>query len=436
MDQELTYKWIQERLRELNSGNLSEKDRLRLVEIARTDPFVADALEGFHAHPDEEHDLYLRKLTEKIHPTRRPRRRWLIPNLTVTAIAASVFLIIATYAVIVRLENEPEESVLVLVTPDSLLMNDSIAPAVAMETDVRIVEENTPGDTKSSPPVSKERPAQPEARSSVSKTTPSTPDNATGSSAATSVTTSEPSSASDAEMAMPAAAPPADDQKAVTEDLALQSRAEKATAKRDEGYFANQMDPAVMASRVTGRVVAASTGAPLTNATLAVSYTNQLFHSDTDGYFELSLPEDEAVLHVTVGGFADSTLVIKQGEENIVVQLSEGVLSPQVIVPSAANKGPVPSSRNPAIESYFTIRNHITATSTLQLTTTPSNARRKVIVEFKVSNNGRPTAINVLESSRDKSYDGEAVRLIQSSPDWVCPGGTYPCMRRYTFYFR
>ncbi len=329
-----------------------------------------------------------------------------------------------------------DETLFVFVAPDSLESGDSGRPAVAMETDVLKSEEDIPGDEKSSLPVAKETPAPPKAKIAQREGTPAAAENAVGSSAASSVAKSEPSRASDAAMPMPASAPPVDDQKALTQDLATQSRAEKATSKRDEGNLANQMDAAAIARRVTGRVLAASTGAPLTNATLSVSYTNQLFHSGTDGYFELSLPEAEAVLHVTVGGFADSTLVIRQGEENIAVKLSEGVLSPQLVVPGASGKGPVTSNRNPAIESYFNIHNHITATSTLQLTTSPSNARRKVIVEFKVRNNGRPAEITVVESSRDKSYDGEAVRLIQSSPDWVCPGGLYPCTRSYTFYFR
>ena len=113
MDQELTYKWIQERLRELNSGTLSEQDRLRLVEIAKHDPFVSDALEGFHAHPDEEHAQHLQAITAKIKQPKRERRRWLIPNLTVTAIAASILLIVATYAVITRIEHKTDETLFV-----------------------------------------------------------------------------------------------------------------------------------------------------------------------------------------------------------------------------------------------------------------------------------------------------------------------------------
>ena len=133
MDQELTYKWIQERLRELHSGTLSEQDRLRLVEIAKDDPFVSDALEGFHAHPDEAHAEHLDAIAAKIKQTKRARRRWLIPNLTVTAIAASILLIVATYTVITRMEKSSDETLFVFVAPDSLAQHDSLAGGMAME---------------------------------------------------------------------------------------------------------------------------------------------------------------------------------------------------------------------------------------------------------------------------------------------------------------
>lgn len=126
VEQEQTYKWIQERLRQLHSGTLSEEDRRRLMEIAEHDPFVADALEGYTTHPDGEHAEYLEYLSEKITHHKRERRRWLIPNLTITAIAASLLIIIATYAVITRMEKKTDETLFVFVAPDSLPQHDSM----------------------------------------------------------------------------------------------------------------------------------------------------------------------------------------------------------------------------------------------------------------------------------------------------------------------
>ena len=105
MDQEKTYKWIQDRLRELNAGTIAEADFRQLETLAKDDPFVADALEGYQSHPDLDHTEFLDSLTQKIKPFKRERRRWLIPNLTVTAVAASLILIVGFYAVMTRMST-------------------------------------------------------------------------------------------------------------------------------------------------------------------------------------------------------------------------------------------------------------------------------------------------------------------------------------------
>ncbi|MBK9106421.1 MAG: energy transducer TonB [Saprospiraceae bacterium] len=434
MDQEQTYKWIQERLRQLNSGTLSEADRLRLVEIAREDPFVADALEGFDAHPDIAHAQHLDALAKKIKPAPRLRRRWLIPNLTVTAVAASVLLIVATYMVITRIEKPADESVLVMIAPDTLTQ-DSMNGAVAMEPDTKV---SSAADEKiyaTEGTVEKERADKP-VHTATKETTPPASADATTAAKKPAVIAADAEVESSPVIAAPAAPPVADDQPVADEDIAAESKVELSRAKRDEGYYANQMDASLMMSRVTGHVVDAQNGEPIAKAKLLVSYSNQVFYPDILGNFELYLPEPEAVIQAASEGYTESNKVIHQGEENILVSLEPGTIAPPLNVAGSVAKGPITPSRNPAIESFLNIHQYITTSSTFELTTEPTAARRKVTVEFKVGRDGNPKNITVVESSRDKNYDGEAVRLIESGPDWVCPGGEYPCVRRYTFYFR
>ncbi len=434
MDQEQTYKWIQERLRQLNSGTLSEADRLRLVEIAREDPFVADALEGFNAHPDIEHAEHLEALKKKITPVRRVRRRWLIPNLTVTAVAASVLLIVATYMVITRIEKPADESVLVMIAPDTLT-HDSLNGAIAMEPETKMSTDAGEKVYETEGTVEKEVADKP-AHAAAKETSPPASAGATTAAKKPAVIAADPGVESSPVIAAPAAPPVADDQPVADEDIASESKVELSRAKRDEGYYANQMDASLMMSRVTGHVVDAQNGEPIAKAKLLVSYSNQVFYPDILGSFELYLPETEAVIQVASEGYTESNKVIHQGEENILVSLEPGTIAPPLNVAGSIAKGPVSPSRNPEIESFLNIHQYITSSSTFALTTEPSAARRKVMVEFKVGRDGNPKNITVVESSRDKNYDGEAVRLIENSPDWFCPGGEYPCVRRYTFYFR
>ena len=435
MDQERTYKWVQDRLRELHSGTLSEQDLTRLKEMALTDPFVADAMEGFYAHPDSEHANRLYVIEQKIKQTKRERRRWLVPNLTVTAIAASVMVIVATYAVISRMQKDNEETLLVFVAPDSLSNTDTIVPDIAMEEDARYASETKEDEAEAEPAIA----------SSPDSKTQETFANKKESKASTEVSgqTGEKRMVTDAQaksstntQSTPAAATPADDDiPPPTKDLAISSQNEMARSKSDEGFYANQMNPNLMQTRVTGRVLDATTSNPLP-AKIQVNFSNQAFYTDGQGFFELSIPDPVAVLQVSYAGLVDSTFVVRQGEENIQVGLRAGALIPNQNMAGAKNKGPVYATSDPTIQSHLQFSSYIQSNALLQLTPEPSAARRKVTVEFNVKKDGRPSDINVIETSRDKTYDSEAIRLIKEGPGWVCIDNVYPCPRKYTFYFR
>lgn len=100
MAEQLDHIWVQDRLRELSKGQLSESNRNRLQELATNDPFIADALEGYESTSDADHSLILDRLHDRIHKTKRARRRWLIPNMTITVIAALVLVLIGAWVVI------------------------------------------------------------------------------------------------------------------------------------------------------------------------------------------------------------------------------------------------------------------------------------------------------------------------------------------------
>ena len=139
---------------------------------------------------------------------------------------------------------------------------------------------------------------------------------------------------------------------------------------------------------------------------------------------------------MTYPGYADTTLGIKPSEENLLVAMKPGSILTSNNIAGAKTKGPVPSGMLNPVSSFHNFYNYISAASSLQLTSEATSARRKVTLEFTVKKDGRPRDIHVLESSRDKTYDNEAKRLLESGPDWVCPEGVYPCTRSYTFYFR
>src|SRR5678815_2847925 len=70
---------------------------------------------------------------------------------------------------------------------------------------------------------------------------------------------------------------------------------------KDEGYYANQMSPELMAQRVSGRIISQN-GDPLIGVNLLVQGTNLGTTSQLDGKFELYLPHGDTPVDVVYGG--------------------------------------------------------------------------------------------------------------------------------------
>ncbi|MEO5906720.1 MAG: hypothetical protein ABIQ11_08340, partial [Saprospiraceae bacterium] len=128
MDQEGTYKWVQDRLRDLHSGKLSEDDRVRLTEIGKTDPFVQDALEGYKAHADHDHSALLKVLSQRIEHKSLKRHAKILPlsrGIVLQAVAASLVLILATWAVIYYVSRDDQDATFATQT-DTIILTDSV----------------------------------------------------------------------------------------------------------------------------------------------------------------------------------------------------------------------------------------------------------------------------------------------------------------------
>lgn len=376
-------------MREIDSGTLSEKDLARLKEIALEDPFVADALEGFHAHSDTDHRDRLTAIEEKINVQKRARRRWLVPNLAVTAIAACLLLLIGAYAVIMRMDNEPSETLFVFVEPDSLLTMDTVAGAIAMEASPAVdgvpVEKanETPGAILES-----------EGSQSIS----------------------------------------------MRGERAKKSAEESTIARRQPSNLNDKIVAQAVAPvepksiRIKGQVVDAATKEPLAFSPYLLGYSNKLAFTDGNGNFDIESPEKEFVINLKHKGYGEKTMVMSAATK--VIELNQIPENAVKMDASSADQETSETGMNRNTAAYFAFRNFIDVSSALPLGTGVSNNGKQVIVDFIVLSNGRPSQVRVRESSGDAKYDAEAIRLISSGPDWVCVGGQGSCKRSYIFYFQ
>jgi TonB family protein len=430
MAPENTYKWVQDRLRELHSGALSGDDLRQLHTLAKEDPFIADALEGFASHPEHQHDAALDRLAARIRPVKLARRRWLIPNLTVTAVAASLMIIVGFWAVMYRLQQnetapiaETAHEVILVPEDDSAIGSISANEIVIEPTEETSISNYDAQDAA----VAADEDAAAK-RIAAKKNTPVQPQSKSS--------TREENSAMDAvAVTRPGTgttSPPAAPATTTNSEAAIMRADEDKQEEADPMYFANQMDPSLFARRSAGRVIS-ETGEPLIGATLNIRNTNLGTMSDLDGKFELFLPEKESKVDITFSGYEGTTVDLRQGEDDVAILLPESNLARANTKSYKTTDAPEAAG---AVQQQTTYVDYLRNNSRYPLKDNLYTPGRNVTLQFDVTADGSPSRVRIKESSNDRALDEEALRLLRKGPVWACEGNKYPCAMEYTIYFR
>ncbi len=430
-------------LRRWLNGEARASDERALDAAARKDPFVADAMEGYRAFADANHEARLNKLRARIQERSGQKRRgivYLLPRAV--AIAASVLLLAGMGWWLLR---EPAAE-------SQQLSNNEIQPA------------SEPGDTGTNQAIAQlEReapvvndapgPAQPPASALYrynrrSKELDVVPVEAEqlALNELDNFSTDDKIAAAEEAVAKPEAA-----QKAVasdasaggvraqTEDALSYQPATKSTAPAAPGNPARgeaRKDVAADAAKTAkekqnslrnlyGRVTDPQ-GEPIIGANVLIEGTNRGVSTDFEGNFNLPLSGDEKQLVVQYTGYETLKTPIKaQGPMNVTlhenaVALDEVVVSSfskkkseaktSRIVPTAA-----PVSGTEAYQEYLA-----------QNLRYPAAARDKAIqgvvrLRFTVNKNGKLSNFKVVQSL-GYGCDEEAIRLIKEGPAWKING--------------
>ena len=444
MDQEKTYRWVQDRLRELHSGTIAEADRHKLAALAKENPFVADALEGFELYPHINHAEHLESLTHRITGVKRVRRRWLIPNLTVTAVAASLILIVGFWAVMSRLSSDEkqEESVAVSEYPLQIeTYGDSITLTPVEDSAIASAEPSR-AKTIVDPPTVQIKPSGPYTTTSkdliTQVETTEQPGSTSGGMGEMSFTVTEVAADKDEKTTDQLPTPPAYD-----EASEISRPYTTSNAAFDPGMTANQMDPNLMRSRATGRILSLD-GNPLIGVNVVVRGSNQVTISDDDGKFEVFLPRPESEVDVFYSGYEDASIMMKQGEENKEIRLNN---QPLYDVAAVVGKGgrnrkmmqeavPVMDTINFDAQDNLLFIDYLKKNSKYPIADSTFNAAKMVTLDFLVDAKGKPDQITIYQTSYNTKMDEEAIRLIKKGPDWECLNSNSICRARYSIYFR
>ncbi|MEO6132024.1 MAG: carboxypeptidase-like regulatory domain-containing protein [Saprospiraceae bacterium] len=462
MDQEKTYKWIQDRIRDLHAGILTAEDRLRLHELAKTDPFVQDALEGYESNIQHDHSLLLKVIAERIQKKNSNRRPKIIPlskGWVIPAVAASLVLILATWVVFYFIEKQGD-AVFVSAEPASnpaiehstevhLSPADSLYGDVASESFYAVVTDQiaTGSKANSQPPASSTNPSRYDLKNTTGNN-----DNivspANVNESEQGVIAAETEKETKAESPTESAYPPPVTKPAIRaservykemaadKPIAAGAGATKTQSKRDEGYYANQMSPDLMRQRVAGKVIDETTGEQVIGAMITIANTNLTEMSDLNGQFDFYIPYRTAEIVVDYTGYLITSVLIEQGSTDIVIKLNEGAM-----IPDARSEEKLKALNLEAKHAKYLkgdtedFRQYLNINSIYPLASTYSPICKIVKLEFKVSKGQMLDTIKVVSSSGSKIYEQEAIRLLKSGPTWNCDDMYLPCMRAFTIFF-
>jgi len=473
LDQEKTYKWIQDRMRDLHAGRLSAEDRVFMEELAKTDPFVKDAMEGYQENAHHDHSVLLKVISDRIQNKKasgRPKilplsKGWLIP-----AVAASLVLILATWVVMFYIEKQGDAAFVAAepVTSTAIEHSTEVQLSYADSMEDGIVYDETKAGSREEPPTTlspgatgnipqvpdksksalsrKENTREDDDRDSKTYSTTNQPEKPSGG-LITEAEEEQPSDQTKNEPVYATPAPPVKElrKEAVSEDilsdksLATGGERAKTMTKKDEGLYANQMSPDIMKQRVAGKV-SGRKGETLFGANISVRNTNLLTSTDFNGKFELYLPEPQTTIDVSIPGYTDTTLTVVQGDEDISIILD----IKDEYSPSDSPAGSV--ARQQAKDDkakiyvaqgtdYILFSSFVKENSKYPVQDIFTYTCKEVTLEFSVSQNGRPELLKKIKSYEDAKYSAEAWRLLKKGPYWKCED-VYPCVREYTIYFK
>ena len=394
-------------LRKWLSGDATHHDEAEMETRARSDEFLAEAIEGYREFPDDDHQWHLDNIRERLFRQKKKRTPLLI---YLPRVAAAVLVLAAAWWLLTPLLSpdgaelaQAEETLTEQIRKEADLKTNEAEEFFPSEHEALRIEDEAL--TESTVPPSENEDTQ-NAAADEPLPDESIADNAGAPARRTPETTLLPPAAANVEDQTDTAAPALSTEEMVTLDAPVEIE-------------------------IKGRVLDADSGDPLIAAAVQVMGTDAGTVTDVDGSFTVSVPEKNARLLVSYTGYQTEEVLVNQ-ERAITVRLQPAADELSEVVVSgmkAAKKtkriasasqvvpghSPEPKGGWKKWERY--LRRKLKY---------PSEARSKgitgvVSLRFKVGEDGKPSDITVVKSL-GSGCDEEAIRLLKNGPKWQPPG--------------
>jgi hypothetical protein len=420
------------------AGDANRHDERLLDAASQSDPFLADAIEGYRALPEADHAADVTRLKAGL---RKRTQRQRGTGFYLLRAAAAVAVIVVAWLAVQQFSTNEKAAVADAVqmepapTEATSAFADSIQPAIAEQESARhdaqpgasaVKEKPLAGNSKaapSAPPVNAPAPAVAEAKKQVESVVADESDIAQADlekvkeelMVEQEAERRKLEAAARANMEATAKAKSETAKKAKDAAPAAPAKEETAKASQKQRYAARQ---------ITGQVTDGN-GSPLVGASVVVSGTNAGTVTNVDGTYSLNLPAGATALEFNFTGY--NPLRVTLGANNKVdVELTENEVSlSEVVVTGAgqvADEQPAYESLRP-VGGFKQFKQYVADNLRHPEADKQPRPKQVVRVRFTLQADGRLTDFNP-KGDAPQAYKDEAIRLLREGPRWEGTAGT------------
>jgi hypothetical protein len=421
---ELLRRWVQ--------GEANRRDEAELEQAARSDEWLAEAMEGYRRRPEADHARRLARMREKL--ADRPRRR--MSPVWIRVAAALALLMAVGLALRLAIGGPPDAG-----------LAQTETQADRPNADETTTFEGLAADEDGSQPAVMAEPAAPNRRRS-----PAQPENSAAAQPATGAAVmAEPApeekidlsadfaaesktqaEAAAAPVAIDAAGPGSERAKAAPYVSAPTMAAPSAPLAQPGGAPFSRLPNS---RQITGLVLDGA-GEPLVGVTVVAAGSNAGVVTDFDGRFRIQIDNSVQQLVASYVGFNAKTIPVPSDVTQLTITLEENAASMSEVV--VIGRQPKHSARRSS-----------SALTTATREATPEGGLRRferyvrdawpadtpngqATLRFDLDSQGRP--VNIMVASRtDEAVAAAAIRILQAGPRWQTPNGQAGSQISYTF---
>ena len=211
------------------------------------------------------------------------------------------------------------------------------------------------------------------------------------------------------------------------------SEASSPALKRDLVRKKNDKLP----QRLISGLITNELGEPLIGANVIAITTNQATITDMDGKFKLLIDDKVEQLQIDYVGYA-SNFVIIEGQNDVKIQLNEGVALDEVAVTSL--KRNKKQQRDYSFEAkpqmgFKKMEKYIRKNRQVPEQAKALGVEGQVLLQFQINEDGTLSDFKVLQSL-GAGWDEEAKRLLKEGGKWSLPNGQKFWITTYLFEFK